>query len=157
MKNINNNALKNIIITFIAIAVVALLGSFFVNLGMAWYESLIKPNQWIPSFVIPIVWTTIYITFSVVLFLWLKKENLPKNIYVLLLINGILNLLWCLVFFSLKQLFIGNIVIIINTLFSIKLIYEIEKHKKMFALILSIYPTWLCIATSLNIAVWILN
>lgn len=151
------SGLFNVIIALVVIGIVAGLGNFFVNLGMSWFDSLDKPSQWIPNFVIPIVWTVIYLLFALVLFFWLKKETLPKNIVILLIINGILNLLWCLVFFTLQQLFLGNVIIIINALFAIKLISEISKIKKVYAIVLSLYPIWVCIACSLNLALWILN
>lgn len=147
----------NIVITIVAIIIVAGLGSFFVNMGMSWFDALEKPSQWIPNFVIPIAWTIIYLLFALVLFLWQRKENLPKNIIILLIINGFLNLLWCLVFFTLKQLFLGNVIIIINALFAIKLISEISKIKKVYAIVLSLYPIWVCIACYLNLALWVLN
>ena len=147
----------NIVITIVAIIIVAGLGSFFVNLGMNWFDTLEKPSQWIPNFVIPIAWTIIYLSFALVLFLWQRKESLPKNIVILLILNGFLNLLWCLVFFTLEQLFLGNVIIIINVLFAIKLIFEISKVKKVYSIVLSLYPIWVCIASSLNLALWILN
>ena len=131
----------NIIISTGAIIIVAGLGSLFVNLGMDWFNSLEKPTQWIPNIVIPIVWTVVYLAFAIILFLWLKKESLPKSVLIYLIINGILNILWCLVFFTLNQLFIGNIIIIINLILGIKLVLEIAKTQKIYALVVSIYPT----------------
>ena len=56
-----------IILVIVSILVVAVLGSIFVNLGMDWFNSLIRPSQWIPNIIIPIVWTVIYITFGIIL------------------------------------------------------------------------------------------
>ena len=140
-----------------AILAVAILGSIFVNIGMDWFEGLIKPSQWIPSFVIPIVWSVIYIAFAVILILWLKDDKIPTLTFVLLIVNGVLNVLWCLVFFTLQQTFLGNIVIVLNLIASFWLIFEISKFKKVYALAVLIYPIWLSIATTLNIAAWILN
>ena len=64
-----NNVLR--IVSVVApIVLVAVLGSVFVNLGMDWFDGLTKPSQWIPNWVIPVVWTIIYITFAVVLLIW---------------------------------------------------------------------------------------
>lgn len=156
MKNSKNNTLK-IIITIASIIVVAVLGSVFVNIGMGWFNSLDKPTQWIPNIVIPIVWTVIYLTFGIVLTLWQIKSNLSVSVVVMLIINGILNILWCLVFFTLKLTFIGNIVIVINLIASIILFFFMYKYEKIYAWVTIIYPTWLSIATTLNLAIWILN
>lgn len=156
MENLKNNTLK-IIITIACIIVVAVLGSVFVNLGMDWFNSLDKPTQWIPNIIIPIVWTIIYVDFGVVLSLWLKKSNLPLSVTILLIINGVLNILWCLVFFTLELTFIGNIVIVLNLIAGFALILSMFKYEKLYALLTLIYPVWLSIATTLNLALWILN
>lgn len=148
---------KNNIISTVAIVVVAILGTVFTQLGMQWFDGLTKPTEWIPSFIIPIVWTVIYLAFAIILILWQNKRPLTKENIILLAINGVLNILWCLVFFTLKQLFLGNVVIVINALFAIRLLFEISKEDALYGLILSIYPIWLCIATTLNNALWILN
>lgn len=148
---------KNIIITLVSIVVVAGLGTLFAQLGMGWFDGLNKPTEWIPSWIIPIVWTVIYLLFAYVLVKWQNKTPLTKENIILLIINGVLNVLWCLVFFTLNQLLLGNIVIIINTLFALRLYFEICKEDAMSGLIISIYPIWLCIASTLNIALWILN
>jgi len=113
----NNNQVVKIIISSVFILVVAVLGSIFVNLGMDWFNQLLKPTQWIPNFVIPVVWTIIYLAFAIINFLWIRKGGIPKKVVDLMIVNGVLNVVWCLVFFTLQQLFLGNIIIIINLIF----------------------------------------
>ena len=151
-----NKKLKTIL-SIGGVLLVAVLGTIFVNIGMAWFNSLEKPSQWIPNFVIPIVWSIIYLSAGIVLFLWQNNGNIPLKTSILFIINGVLNVLWCLVFFTLKQTFLGNIVIIINTIFAFILLINIFKQNKLYGYMLAIYPVWLCLATSLNTAIWILN
>ena len=139
------------------IVLVAVLGSVFVNLGMDWFNGLTKPSQWIPNWIIPVVWTMIYLIFAIVLLVWTNKERLKKSTTALLITNGILNILWCLVFFTLNLTFIGNIVIILNLIAGIVLWINIFNQNKAYAYWVSIYPIWLSIATTLNLALWILN
>ena len=148
---------KNSIISTVGVILVAGLGTLFTQLGMGWFDTLQKPSQWIPSFVIPIIWTIIYLSFAVILFLWQQRQNLPLKTIVLLVVNGVLNVLWCLLFFTLQQLFVGNIIIVINTIFAFLLVSDIYKQDNKYGLILSLYPVWLSLATTLNLAVWILN
>jgi len=148
---------KNVIITIVSILAVAGLGTLFTQFGMGWFDGLSKPREWIPSFVIPIVWTVIYLLFVYVLLKWQSRKPLSKENIILLAINGVLNILWCLVFFTLNQLLLGNVIIIINALFAVRLYLEICKEDAMNGLLISLYPVWLCIATTLNLAVWILN
>ncbi len=145
------------IISTAIIVFVAALGSVFVNLGMDWYDGLNKALQWPPNILIPIVWTVIYVSFGIINFLWIKSEKIPIKTLILMLVNGFLNILWCLVFFTLKLTFIGNIVIILNLISGILLWVDIFKNNKIYAYVLSIYPIWLSIATTLNLALWILN
>lgn len=148
---------KKILLSFAVIIAVAALGSVFVNLGMDWFETLNKPTQWVPNIVIPIVWTIIYSAFAVINFVWLKNEDVPTSTVILMIINAVLNVLWCLTFFTLHQLLIGNIVILLNLIAGFVLVVDIFQNKKLFGIILTIYPIWLSIATTLNMALWILN
>ena len=141
----------------VPILIIAVLGSIFVNLGIGWFNSLNKPTQWISNIVIPVVWTVIYLTFAVVLLIQTQHEMLPLSTKILLIVNGVLNILWCLVFFTFKQTFGGNLVIVLNLFFAICLLAEIFKLKRSYGLILSIYPIWLSFATTLNLTIWILN
>lgn len=149
--------LIKIIITIISILVVAVLGSVFVGFGMDWFDSLIKPMQWVPNIVFPIVWTIVYLSFGVVLSVWIVKFGIPRNIIVLLVVNGILNVLWCLTFFTLQLTFLGNVVIVLNVIAGFALFVAIYNTRKVYALITIIYPIWIAIATTLNTALWILN
>ncbi len=149
--------IKTNIITNIIIVLVAVLGSVFVNLGMDWYATLVKPTEWVPSAVFGIVWTIIYVLTAITLFVWQKNSKVPTLVYALFIINGILNVLWCLVFFTLNQLLIGAIIILLNLIFAFWLIVEVYKQNRFYALLLAIYPVWISIATTLNLATWILN
>ena len=139
------NNVKRIISVVAPIVVVAVLGSIFVNLGMDWFNGLNKPTQWIPNWVIPVVWTVIYLTFMVILLLWTNKESLKKSTIALLIANGILNILWCLVFFTLQLTFVGNIVIILNLIASIALWVNIFTQKPIYSYWLIIYPIGLAL------------
>lgn len=147
----------NIILIIASVLLVAGLGSLFVNLGMSWYIKLNTPTQWVPNIVIPIVWTIIYILFAIILCLLYKEVLLDKKAVVLSIINGLLNVLWCLVFFTLNQLLLGNILIVINAFFATYLLIELLKTRKWYVYFLTIYPIWIYIATTLNISLWILN
>lgn len=77
-----------------------------------------------------------------------------KVFFVRGVINGILNVLWCLVFFTLKLTFVGVVVIVFNAVASVVFVRQIE-GKIQYAM--WIYPLWVMLATMLNVAVWILN
>ena len=151
------NKILKITLIFIFIVLVAGLGSLFVFLGSSWFNSLTTPSQWVPNIVIPIVWTVIYLAFAIVFYFWEKGSGVPKDICVWGVINGILNVLWCLVFFTLNQLLLGLVVIVLNLVAGWIFLGKINTQNKLYGKILVIYPLWLSIATSLNLALWILN
>ena len=156
MKNFLKNNYK-IIIICLSVLGVAILGSIFVNLGITWYSTLLVPKQWIPNYIIPVVWSVIYILFAVILSILSKNNILSlKSIY-LCIINGLLNVLWCLIFFTLNQLLVGNILIILNVFLGVMLLLSLNKTNKTYVNWLWIYVIWLFVATSFNLALWILN
>ena len=140
-----------------SILVVAGLGSLFVNLGMGWFETLKKPSEFVPSFIIPIVWTVVYILFAVVLCLWVTNDDIPTKTFVLLVVNGVLNILWCLLFFTLNSTLLGVISIVLLLISSYLLVIDIFRYKNLYGYLTMIYPIWASLATTLNLALWILN
>lgn len=144
------------ILSVILVIIVAGLGSLFVNLGTNWFNSLIKPSQWIPNFVIPIVWTVIYLLACIYLVILIKNDKFDKKNIILFIVNGILNVLWCLIFFTLKQTFLGLIIIVINLVLGF-ILYSYQNKDNILAKLLLIYPLWLSVATCLNLCLWILN
>ncbi|MBO5395035.1 MAG: tryptophan-rich sensory protein [Clostridia bacterium] len=155
---LSKNQISLIVLAIVSILAVAGLGSLFVNLGMNWFDATTKPSQWIPTAIIPIVWSIIYLSAAIIISIWIKRDGkLPKSTTILFIINGILNVLWCLTFFTLQQTFLGNIVIIINLIAAIVLWLNIFKREKIYSYFLALYPLWLAIATTLNLAIWILN
>lgn len=153
----NKEKIKSYIIIIASIVAVAVLGSIFVNLGMEWFNGLDKPSQFVSNILIPIMWTIIYITFAVVLCIWVGKDNLPIKTIVLLVVNGILQVLWCLIFFTFNQTLLGLVAIILVLISAYLLIADIYKQNKVYTYITAIYPLWVSIATTLNLALWILN
>ncbi len=145
------------ILSTIGIVVVALLGSVFVGLGMTWFNGLLKPTQWLPNFVIPVVWTIIYLLEIITLWILIGRKKMSKDLAVWFVINGILNVLWCLVFFALKLAFIGNVVIVLNLVAGFLLFVKLQKSNLLVSKLMLIYPLWLSIATTLNLALWVLN
>ena len=155
--SIFKNKTFQIVVSFVVIALVAGVGSVFVSIGMPWFDALAKPSQWIPNVVIPIVWTIVYGLFAVINFFWIKNNGMSKTTTILMFVNAFLNLLWCLVFFTFNLTFVGNIFIVLNLIAGILLWVSIYKENKLYSYILSLYPIWLSIATTLNLALWILN
>ena len=141
----------------LAVLVVAILGTIFTNMGLDWLDTLDKPSEWLNKAIIPVVWSVIYISFTIYLLYIAHKEKMNRTLFWYLVINGILNVLWCLIFFTYKNILLGLATININLLSSFFLVKEVFKTNKTWGYYLMIYPTWLTTATCLNLAIWILN
>lgn len=139
-----------------AVVAVAALGGVFTSFGTDWYALLVKPSVWPPKFIFPLVWSAIYILSFVTLFL-LAERGMPKSTVALFAVNGILNVIWCLTFFTLHQIFLSEAIIIMNLIAGILLVADLKKRGDTYFYLMLVYPVWLSLATALNTAVWILN
>ncbi|MFH1421009.1 MAG: TspO/MBR family protein [Candidatus Aenigmatarchaeota archaeon] len=147
MKKIN---WKVLILSFIAVFVVAAIGSSVTTIG-AWYES-IKPSITPPNFVFPIAWTTLFILIAISLyFAWTssnKKEK--KNIAVVYGANFVLNITWSALFFSLQNTKAAFVDIIFLWFSIVAMIIVAWKADKRASLMLVPYLAWVSFATLLN-------
>ena len=90
----------------------------FAQLGMDWID---KPKEWISSFNIPIVWAVIYLLF-------VKQVTAYKREHCFSCYKWSVKCFMVFDFFTLNQLLFGNIIIIINALFALRLYFEICKQ-----------------------------
>lgn len=144
-------------LTALGIVTVAALGSVFTALGQDWYAALARPSEWPPDYLFPIVWSAVYILSFFTFFLRIKDGGELKRLYGIGIANGILNVLWCLSFFTLHIPLLGLFVIILNLAAALAFVREIYGTNRMWAYVMSVYPEWVSLATALNLAIWILN
>ncbi len=119
-------------------------------------DVLTLPTMWIGGTVISIVWTVIYIALALYLILLIASDRLTTRTIILVVANGICNVLWCGIFFTAGSLLGGVVIIVINAVLAILLAVDAVKTNPYYAFTV-IYPLWVTIATTLNLAVWILN
>lgn len=130
---------------------IGLLGSFFTSPNSDWY-SFIKPSITPPNFVFPIVWNVLFFLIGLSLYFSLvnSKNKIKKKIYFLFGINLILNFLWSVFFFGLKNpllSFIDLLALLFSILFLIIFMWKI---KKVSSYLLVPYLLWVCFAGVLN-------
>lgn len=139
------------------------IGGFFVNSSInTWYTFLNKPSFNPPSFIFGPVWTILYILLAV--FYWrlgkiITPENMVviKNIKNIFILQLILNFMWTPVFFGLKSILGGLIMLILLDLLVFYITWMCFKVDKICFYISLIYLLWLLYATSLNLSLLILN
>lgn len=112
-----------------------------------------------PKLFYPIAWTIIYILISITIYnvITTYKKDTPKSYKITLLINYLFNQSYTLVFFGLKNQFLGFISCL-GTLLSAMFLYEetaLLEHKKKYLLIPYIFLS--LFATILSVTIFLMN
>jgi tryptophan-rich sensory protein len=125
-----------------------------------WYLTLNKPSFNPPNWIFAPVWTTLYILMGISAgWVWAKGFHhkwVKTGLYHFgfqLLLNG----LWSIVFFGLKQPFWGLVVILSLLVVLLLTIKWFKVVSKVAAALLIPYLLWVCFATVLNFKIWELN
>ena len=143
---------KNILIPVVLGGIVGIIISKFMD-----YNNLEKPFLAPPGFIFGIVWTILYILMGVS-YAILDREKLidkkAKSIYYLQLI---VNLIWPILFFILKNRFLSIIWICILVVLVIYMISIFYKKNKIAGYLQIPYLLWTIFATYLNIGIYLLN
>lgn len=144
-----------LIINFIALGI----GGIFTNKGVksSWYKNLNKAPWTPPGWVFGAAWAIIMITFAFYMgYLWESPEN-QNLVIALYVIQIILNIAWNPVFFKLRNIKFGLIVIASLTVLIGFMLFYYFPVLKMESLLLIPYFVWLLIATSLNAYILVKN
>ena len=137
------------IIAFILVAATSLSGQYFTSQSSKsdWYKR-ITPKITPPSIVFPIVWTILYILIIIALGRALIKNN--NTLVILFVINLLFNVIWCYVYFGLKNPMAAIpplIVILITAIYIAMLAYTVDKT---ITYLLIPYIMWVSFALLLN-------
>lgn len=149
--------LKKVFYLFLPIILGSIVG--FIISGSIDYTSLIKPPLAPPSWLFPVAWTIIYLLMGISYYL-LKKNYTEKELGIESIVYYIqlgVNLLWSILFFSLKLRFFSIIWIIFLDILVIMMIYWFFNKNKYSAYLNILYLVWILFATYLTIGIYILN
>nr|WP_321237526.1 TspO/MBR family protein [uncultured Psychroserpens sp.] len=121
-----------------------------------WYLQLEKA-PWTPDgWVFGAAWTTIMICFSIYMaILYLKRPT--SKVLMLFLIQFILNVSWNFMFFNQKYIDLGLLNIVLLTIIVAAFLFTYYKDLKGKSALILPYLIWLCIATSLNLYIFLYN
>ena len=125
-----------------------------------WYVTLNKPSFNPPNWIFAPVWTLLYIMMGVAAALvWEEGWEKPavKNGLIFFGIQLLLNSLWTVLFFGLKQANIAFAEILILWVVLLLTILKFLKIRKVAGYLLIPYILWVSFATVLNGAIWQLN
>ena len=135
-----------------------ILGSLvgFIISGSIDYNELLKPPLSPPSWLFPVMWTIIYLLMGTSYYIFKKDDDsmLVSRIYYIQLI---VNLLWSIIFFTLKLRLLAVLWIILLVGLVGMLIYLFWNRKRISAYLNIPYMLWILFATYLTIGIYILN
>lgn len=123
-----------------------------------WYSGLNKPFFTPPNWLFAPVWTILYITLAVSLYLiWTPKEKINILAQRIFWLQLAANAIWSYLFFGLKSPTLAFLDIIFLLGLTVYLIILNIKISKLASYILIPYLLWLSFATLLNLAIITLN
>ncbi len=135
------------------------LGGLFAGSGAGsnWYAELNKAPWTPPGWVFGFAWTTIMLCFSVYMATLYTKTKSVKTIMILYAIQWMLNVAWNPVFFYFHKANIGLILIVCLTILVAYFLFNFRGDLKAYSILILPYFIWLCIATSLNAYISLMN
>lgn len=126
-----------------------------------WYPTINKPFFNPPNWIFAPVWTILYImmgiAFGRVWNKYQKNNGDSKNALLIFGFQLLLNALWSLLFFGLKNPLLAFIEIILLWLVIYETIKSFKKIDVLAANLLYPYLVWVSFATILNGSIWYLN
>jgi len=141
---------KKLIVSFVIVFLVAFIGSFLTrNVKTSWYES-IKPGLTPPNYVFPIVWNILFLLIALSLYFAWKTGKKKKVVLELFAVNFILNVVWSLLFFELKNPLLAFIEIFFLLASILVLVVYLRKINKISSWMLVPYLIWVGFASVLN-------
>ncbi len=121
-----------------------------------WYDALEKPSWTPPNWVFPVTWTTLYLCMSVAA---ARVAGLDGSAYAMAFfaLQIALNTLWTPVFFGLRKLGAGMLVLTLLWLAVAATLIAFWRLDWIAGLLFVPYLVWVSIAAALNFSVWRLN
>ena len=121
-----------------------------------WYKSLSKPAWTPPNWLFPIAWTFLYVTMSLAA---ARVADLPGTSQAtgFWTVQITINTLWSGVFFGLRRMVIGGVIIAALWLAVGVTMIAFWQHDAISGLLLAPYLIWVTLALALNWSVWALN
>ena len=151
--------MKAIILAVIFLVIGGLMSATINSALPGWFANLEKPFLNPPNYVFMPVWTLLYV--SLAIFIWLIDRQPHSPLVVkarrLFVWQLILNFFWTPIFFGLHSIWGGLIILLIIDYLVFRLISISFKINKFCALIILPYFLWLLFATYLNLSIFLIN
>ena len=124
----------------------------------SWYESLVKPPLTPPGWVFGVAWQTIYILLVIALARAFRVLHTYHTLEIALWVcNGISNMIWSFLFFSMHMVWLSLFDTSIILLTTWLLIWYMWHHDRVCSILLVPYGLWMIWAVYLNVYIAALN
>ncbi len=148
------------IVSIVIAQLAGIVGSLFtVNSVRTWFQTIIKPSWNPPSWVFGPVWIILYTLMGISAYLVFKQKDV-KDVKLALSVYGVhllLNALWSVLFFGLKNPGFAFFEIIILLVFIVITMVLFWRINTLAGVLLLPYLVWVSFATFLNYTIWQLN
>jgi translocator protein len=148
-----------IIVAVTVAVVVAIAGGIATDIG-PWYAALKKPGWQPPNWAFGPVWTTIFTLAVIAAVLgWRAAQSDQDRMLIIALfaLNAVLNILWSVLFFSLRRPDWAMIEVVMLWASILALIVLFWRFSPWSSLLLAPYLLWVSIASYLNLTILRLN
>lgn len=135
----------------ILVYAVGLPGGIFTDTG-PWFQSLHKPSFTPPNWVIPIAWNVLFLLIGLAGGLMYFQEG-RRGFFTFYGVNLVLNFLWSLIFFGLKNPGLAFLELVVLWLTIVVLIALAWKRSRIAAMLLVPYLLWVSFAGLLNFSI----
>lgn len=156
-----NKYVKILVCVLSCIAIGYLSGQVTQSSVTTWYPTLTKPSFNPPNWAFPIAWSLLYTMMGIAAGLvWSSidyEPELVKKALIFFVIQLVLNSLWSILFFGLKNPFLALIEIILLWLVIYETYFKFKKINKFAGFLFIPYLLWVSFAAVLNANIWYLN
>ncbi len=146
---------ESIFMVVCSVFMVAFVGSMLTDIGV-WYANLPKIQLQPPNWVFGPAWTLLFILIAWSAIIIANSKSSQKKITLFIFgVNGVLNVLWSYLFFTLKNIpkSFAEITLLLASI--LLMIYFSLKVSKKAAVLLVPYLLWVSFATYLTYSYWI--
>jgi translocator protein len=147
-----------IVVAVVCLVVLGALGGLATEIG-PWYAALVKPSWQPPDWLFGPVWTTIYILIGIAAVrAWRRADAPAKNQMLWLwIINGLLNVVWSVLFFTMKRPDWALLEVVALWLSIAALVIVLARIDRLAGALLLPYLAWVSFAAYLNLTIAQLN
>lgn len=151
---------SSVIAIILAVAAVALIGSYFTSMNRDWYDGLNYPSWKPPNWVIPIAWNVIFaLSIASLVLIWNTRPHTRSTQWAigLFVLNGVINVVWSALFFGNRLILPAVIDAGALCLSVIAIMIAARPISRWASILLIPYAGWTAFATALTWAIYRLN